>query len=206
MATVRIDGRSERSRRTRQRIVDAATALFVEQGYVATTLEDVARRADVSVQTIYYSFGTKRRVLEAVLGATVAGDHEHVGPLDRPWVASLAGQPEPRAALGALVEGALAIVARTVPVYEVIRRAASDPDVADLLDTNRRERGEVQRELVALLHRAGHLRDGLELEDAVTVVYGLVNEEVFQLFVSDCGWTPERFGVWVHDTLASQLL
>jgi hypothetical protein len=91
-------------------------------------------------------------------------------------------------------------------VYEVIRRAASDPDVADLLDTNRRERGEVQRELVALLHRAGHLRNGVELEDAVAVVYGLVNEEVFQLFVTDSGWTPERFGVWVHDTLASQLL
>ncbi len=203
---MKVDGRSERSRRTRRRIVEAAAVLFVEQGYVATTLEDVAQRAEISVQTIYYSFGNKRRVLEAVLGATVAGDHEPVPPLERPWAASLAEQPEPADALRALVDGALEIVARTVPVYEVIRRAASDPDVADLLDTNRRERGEVQRELVARLHRAGHLRPGLELDDAAAVVYGLLNEEVFQLFVIDCGWAPDRFGRWVCDTLASQLL
>ena len=69
----RLDGRRERSRLTRARIVGAATTLFVERGYLATTIEDIAAEADVAVQTVYYVFGTKPKVLAAVLDASIAG-------------------------------------------------------------------------------------------------------------------------------------
>ena len=64
------DGRRQRSLRTRARIVDAAARLFVDDGYVATTIEAVADAAGVAVQTVYYVFGTKRNLLAAVLDVT----------------------------------------------------------------------------------------------------------------------------------------
>ncbi len=63
-ATSRVDGRRERSRRTWARIVHAAAQLFVENGYVATTIEAIAERAEVANQTVYYVFGTKAEVFD----------------------------------------------------------------------------------------------------------------------------------------------
>ena len=44
---------------TEQRIVVAATELFLADGYVATTLEAVAKHAQVGARTVYLRFGTK---------------------------------------------------------------------------------------------------------------------------------------------------
>ena len=48
-----------RHRRTRAAIADAAVALFVEQGYADTTMDDVAAAAGVSRRTAYRHFPSK---------------------------------------------------------------------------------------------------------------------------------------------------
>ena len=45
--------RREQARATRRQVLAAATALFLERGYAATTMADVAARAGVVVQTVY---------------------------------------------------------------------------------------------------------------------------------------------------------
>ena len=50
--------REERARERRQRVVDAASRLFGERGYVATTVEAIAREAAVAPATVYQAFGT----------------------------------------------------------------------------------------------------------------------------------------------------
>jgi AcrR family transcriptional regulator len=186
------DGRRERSRRTRARVVDAATRQFVETGYLSATIESVAERAGVAVQTVYYVFGTKRNLLTAVLEQT--------------WVQTLEDEDDALSAVTALVAGAVAIIARAAPIYEVVRQASSDPEVAALLDDNRRRRRADQRRLVETLQQSGHLRAGLDLETAADVFYGLMNEEVFQLFTVDCGWSIERFQRWATVTMVQQLV
>ena len=52
-----------------ERIVEAATALFLGKGYGATTMQDVARRFSGSKQTIYARFPDKKALLEAVVTA-----------------------------------------------------------------------------------------------------------------------------------------
>lgn len=200
------DGRRQRSRRTRARVVEAAAQLFTNQGYVATTIGAVAALAGVAVQTVYYVFGTKRNLLAAVLDATVAGDADPVAVVERPWVDVLAAERDTDRAVELLVEAGVEIVARTTPIYEVVRRAAADPDVGALLDDNRRRRRADQRHLIELLSKSGHLRTDLDVDTAADVFYGLVNEDVFQLLVVDCGWSVDRFRIWATSLMLHQLV
>jgi len=202
----KVDGRRERSRVTRQRVIDAATRLFLDHGYVATTIEDVAERADVAVQTVYYVFGTKRNLLAAVLDASIAGDVEPVPVVERAWVASLAAEHDATAAVQRLVEAMVAIVARTTPIYEVVRRAAADQDVSALLAETRARRRTDQRDLIEILGRSGFLRSGMDVDRAADLVYGIINEEVFQLFVTDCRWSVEEFRAWAISLMVQQLV
>jgi TetR/AcrR family transcriptional regulator, mexJK operon transcriptional repressor len=66
--------------RTRAAVVEAATALFLENGYVDTSLDDVAARAAVSKKTIYNNFGDKERLFtEIVLGVTATAEEFAAG-------------------------------------------------------------------------------------------------------------------------------
>src|SRR3954469_7622148 len=199
------DGRRERSRLTRARIVEAASGLLVERGYVATTIEDVAEFADVAVQTVYYVFGTKHKLLAAVLDASIVGDVDPVPVLEREWIASLREEHDADAAIEHLVADTVDILRRTSPIYEVVRRAAADPDVSSLLQETRRRRRADQRALIEILFDSASFRAAVELDTAADVVYGVLNEEVFQLFVGDCAWTIDRFRRWATDFMLQQL-
>lgn len=51
--------RERKKRRTRQHLSDVATGLFVERGFDAVTIAEIARAADVSVNTVYNYFPAK---------------------------------------------------------------------------------------------------------------------------------------------------
>lgn len=57
-------------------IVAAALELFVEHGFAATRLEDVARRAGVSKGTVYLYFDSKEALFEAVVREVVIPEVE----------------------------------------------------------------------------------------------------------------------------------
>ena len=51
----------------RKQILNAATELFTEQGYHATSMILIAKRADVSKQTVYSHFGSKEDLFSAAI-------------------------------------------------------------------------------------------------------------------------------------------
>ncbi|MBY6186099.1 TetR/AcrR family transcriptional regulator [Marinobacter hydrocarbonoclasticus] len=50
---------STRSERKREQILEAAGQLFVQQGFITTSMDEVAQQAGVSKQTVYAHFGSK---------------------------------------------------------------------------------------------------------------------------------------------------
>ena len=200
-----VDGRRERSRRTREAVVAAANELFLDRGYVTTTIGAVAERAQVSEQSVYYLFGTKPALLGAVLAAAIGGG-DPVPVIEQPWVGDLACAPDGATAIDHLVASGIEIVARTAAIYGVVQRASADPDVGALLEDTRRRRRTDQRRLVELLAEAGHLRPGADVATAADVFYGLVNEEVYLLLTVDCGWSHARVRAWVTATMEHELL
>src|SRR6516225_1452656 len=73
---------------TEERIVAAATELFLAEGYQATTLAAVARRAQVGARTVYVRFGTKAALFKRVVDVAIVGDTEPVDVLGREWTRS----------------------------------------------------------------------------------------------------------------------
>lgn len=61
------DGRTARREVSRERIERAATELFAEQGYVGSTLDDIATAAGVSKGTIFYNYRNKAELFEQLL-------------------------------------------------------------------------------------------------------------------------------------------
>jgi AcrR family transcriptional regulator len=57
--------RERKKREIRHRMIETAARLFAEKGIDATTMEEIAAAADVSVGTVYNYFGTKNRLLLA---------------------------------------------------------------------------------------------------------------------------------------------
>lgn len=52
---------------TRQQIIDAAITLIADRGFTATSVDDIAEVAGVAKGSVYYNFGSKADLFEAVL-------------------------------------------------------------------------------------------------------------------------------------------
>ncbi|HEX7819324.1 MAG TPA: TetR/AcrR family transcriptional regulator [Sphingobium sp.] len=59
--------------RRKARVMDVATQLFVEQGYAATSLVDIAKEAGVATRTLYQHFGDKEAIFREVIFARDVG-------------------------------------------------------------------------------------------------------------------------------------
>jgi len=67
-----------KSGRTRERILTHAAALFREKGWKATTLRDIAAAAEMQAGSIYYYYGSKEEILDAVLDRGLSDMHDGV--------------------------------------------------------------------------------------------------------------------------------
>ncbi|MFD3515707.1 TetR/AcrR family transcriptional regulator [Streptomyces sp. NPDC058657] len=59
-----------RSQRKHQAILEAATAVFLDKGYAGTSMDDIAKLAAVSKQTVYKHFADKEKLFAEIVLAT----------------------------------------------------------------------------------------------------------------------------------------
>jgi AcrR family transcriptional regulator len=195
-------GRTERGRQTRARILDAATRLFREHGYLDTTMAAIAAEAGVAVQSLYLAFGSKVAIVAAAHDLAVAGDEEPVPVLDRPWVAEVRAEPDGPKALAMVVDQALRIVERVSPVYGVIQAAAADGEVRQFLEQVKTQRLDTMRALAGeLAGKAGFAR-GLSPGQAADTLYALVSDDLHRLLVVERGWPAAAWKDWAYHTAA----
>jgi AcrR family transcriptional regulator len=75
-------GRRERKKReVRRRIYEAAFALFLEKGFDATTVDEIAERADVGKGTVFNYFPRKTSFLAALAGGWTSQLVDEFGPV-----------------------------------------------------------------------------------------------------------------------------
>ncbi|HEX2318289.1 MAG TPA: helix-turn-helix domain-containing protein [Streptosporangiaceae bacterium] len=199
--------RQRRARQTRQRILEAAADLFIAQGYAATTMQQIAERADVAWQTVYAVFGTKAGVLSAVFDVAVAGDDEPVPVAERPFVQAIRAAAEPREKAAIFARHLRESAARTADIMSVIdAAAATDPDVSELWRTlvGQGMRGMT---LAATGFRdQGVLRPDLTVARAADILWLYVGPWAYRVLVTERGWTLDEYEQWLATTLYMQLM
>ncbi|MEU4827612.1 helix-turn-helix domain-containing protein [Actinomadura sp. NPDC023710] len=202
----RPDKRAERSRRTRGKVIEAARELFVAQGYGATSLQEVADRAGVAVQTVYFVFGNKRTLFKDVVDSSVAGDVEPVATMDREWFRAACAAPTAARQLRAHVRGTGEILGRVAPIVPMIAAAgATDPQIAAQWPDGPDPRYTVQHAAAEVLVGKPGARPGVSAAMAADVLFGLLSPQLYLLFVQDRGWSPDAWEEWAYTTLAAQL-
>lgn len=198
--------REERARLTRHRIVEAAIRLFLDQGYVATTVESIAREASVAPATVYQAFGTKLAILGAGLDLAIAGGPEPVAVLERGWVRAVGDEPDPRQRLSVVLDHTTDIAARTAPIKEVMRDAAAiEPSVHQLIRQDHERRYQTQQELVRVIVGHSAAASPLPGDTATDTFFALVNSDTFRLLVVHLGWTLAQWRAWLFRVLSNEL-
>ncbi|MFY1636889.1 TetR/AcrR family transcriptional regulator [Solwaraspora sp. WMMB335] len=97
----RQEGLRERTRRAvRAEIAGTAMRLFLDRGYEATTMDEIARRVGISRRSLFHYFGSKEDI--------VLGDHAERGEIVRAALESRPAEEDPwtaiRASLKALID------------------------------------------------------------------------------------------------------
>ena len=205
--TYRSPARAAAAAANRARIREAAGRLFVEQGYVATTLRQVAAAAGVGERTLYDAFPTKAALFGHTLGVATVGDEEPVRVADRPEITASREQADPRVAIEQLVDYSTALLERAGDLIMVsIEAAGADPDMRAAADAGAAATHRVHLALTERLHAAGALRDGLDPVAAADVLYALGSPHMHQLLRRHRGWTVERYRDWLRNAMIRELV
>ncbi len=179
-------------------MLDAARRLFLERGYVGTTVPDIAAAAGVAVPTIYWAFGSKR----AIVGEIRAAWLEAARTGERLREVLAINEPTARLdAYSAFMGDQWATGADALAIQQDAMRA--DPEVAAEITAVLAERAERLRAVVAPL--AKHLREPFTVETAHDLLLALSLLEVYRE-LRGRGWSDTRYQAWLGRALREQLL
>lgn len=186
-------------------VVDAAAELFLGKGYVSTSIESIASRAGVAIQTIYNSVGNKPALLSAVLDAAVAGPNS---PRTVPefMAERVAGAADVPAVVAVLADWFAEGMPRSRAIFAAISQASAvDPAVARLRDDRARQRLANYRHAAAAIRERGGLGNGMDDDEAAAVIFAVGHPDSYATLVETCGWNLPRYRNWVYTSLLGAL-
>jgi AcrR family transcriptional regulator len=199
--------RREQAAATRREILEAAQRLFESQGYVATTMAEIANGAGVALKTVYVAFETKSGVLRALWNVLLRGDEEDVPVNEREWYRETLDEPDPERQLRLNARNSRAGKLRVAATGAAILAAApTDPEIGALWERIQGEYRQNQHRIVESLAKKKALKPGLDVERATDILWTINHPAVWQLLIYNRGWTPEEYEAWTAEAACSQLL
>ncbi len=198
--------REEQAAATRRAVLLAARDLFGSQGYPDTTVTEIARRAKVSVDTLYSSVGRKPELLLAVHDMVLAGGDEPTPAAQRDYVTAIRAARGARAKLRTYAEALGRLLPTTVPLAEALRVAAQRDPACRTVWSGLNDRRAANMLLFAEdLRATGELREDLSDEEVAHLVWS-TNSPEFYLLVTAGDRTPADYVAVVTDLWIRTLL
>lgn len=185
-------------------MVEAALEVFGERGYTGARMADIAKRARVAVQTVYFTFHTKPELLQACYEHAVLG-RDGLPPMARPAMKAAFAARSGRAAVRAFVEGNAEIVARAAMIDDVARSAAHEPEAVEVRRHSEALRRDGYRAFVSHLDERFGLRAGLDADTATDLLLMMAGGGTY-LTLRSYGWSSQQYTDWLADALATELL
>ena len=186
--------RARQAAETRQDVLSAATRLFIERGWAATTLAAVSAEAGTAVETVYSAFGSKSGLLIAAINVAIVGDNDDTPLVERAEFAALGAgkRSEQLVAAARIITRALV---HAVPLMGALQEASA----SDTASKVRLQAYETDRRSV--------IQAGLRLilgkqppEMLIDSIWALASPEIFAKLTGERGWTVERYEQWLVQT------
>lgn len=199
--------RSQQAERTRESVLGAARALFVEQGYRRTTVQQIAERAGVNVDTIYHAVGRKPALMRELVETSLSGRSEAVPAEQRPYVIQIREAATAGEKIDIYAAAITEIHGRMAPIFLALRDAALTDEACRTLwkdIADRRARNML--DFAADLRVTGELRDDLDDRRIADVIWSMNAVEYWVLLVEERGWSPAEFEAWISDAWRRLLL
>jgi AcrR family transcriptional regulator len=197
--------RVEQAARTRARILDAASDLFLERGYARTTMKDIAEQADVARDTVHAIFGNKARVLTALIDVRLVPDTGVDNITKRPDALAIRDEPDQHKQIELFANFIAGIATGIRPVFEILRTASAvEPEMAKVFEEMDRYRMINMQTYAKWIAARGPLR--YSTRRAGEIIWAIASPDVSRMLCEEIGWTESQHARWLADTLIRTLL
>jgi AcrR family transcriptional regulator len=193
--------RRDQAEATRARIAEAARRVFVERGWTATRVRDVAAEAGVSEASVFAIHGNKAGLAKALVDSVDLS-------ADIPRLMSELKEAEgnPSAQVAAMVGMDRRLFEGGSDLITLMQEAQrSDPDVAAAYVEGRSRGDESRRRMFATWPKKA-FRKGVTPESARDVYAAMCNVDVYRVLTEERGWDADRVEQWWRDSLVRLLL
>lgn len=191
---------------TEERIIAAAADLFLADGYQATTLEAVARHAQVGARTVYLRFGTKAALFKRVVDTAIVGDTRPVDVLGRDWMQAAITAPSAAERIAASAAAGRQIMERTGALFAVAQQAAAtEPLIAGFWQQGREQSRHTHAIFWTRMAEEGLLGPGADLGWLIETTSVLAAAETYLLITRVQGWDLDTYQAWLTTTLSRLL-
>lgn len=198
--------RRERADATRQRIVASAAELFRKSGYAGTTMTAIAQRADVAVQTVYFTFHTKTALLSAVADHAITGGTA-AEPEQATWVQSVFAERDGARRITLVIEATAQVAPRMLPIADAWHAAiAADPAAGTEFRARLLARRQFLRRVIEQTKESGQLKPTLDPERATDILFAMTTPESYASFTDLLGWSVQQWQNWLTAALVHELL
>jgi AcrR family transcriptional regulator len=197
--------REEQAARTRTRILDAAAELFLERGYARTTMKDIAVQADVARDTVHAIFGSKARVLTALIDHRLVPDGSVTNVTQLPEALAIKDEVDQRKQIELFAKFIAGISTELRPVFEILRTASAvEPEMAKVFEEMDQFRMNNMQTYASWIAAHGPLR--VSTRQAGQIIWALASLDVARMLCDELGWTESQHARWLSDTLVRTLL
>jgi AcrR family transcriptional regulator len=197
--------REEQAARTRTRILDAAAELFLERGYARTTMKDIAVQADVARDTVHAIFGSKARVLTALIDHRLVPDGSVTNVTQLPEALAIKDEVHQRKQIELFAKFIASISTELRPVFEILRTASAvEPEMAKVFEEMDQFRMNNMQTYASWIAARGPLR--VSTRQAGEIIWALASLDVARMLCDELGWTESQHARWLSDTLIRTLL
>lgn len=196
--------REQKAAATKAAICDAAARLFVQDGYLLTSMKAVAAEAGVGERTVYATFPTKRDLFVHCLrtATRIDGADAATQLLDQ-----IEGLDDPAAVVRATVDYCCDLMEHAGPlIFTIVEASASDPDLGNFHVTGRERVLGSMRTSAARVDELGGLAEGVTVDTAADIFYVMLSSHVCNLLMDHLDWSAERYRAFLHEVVASQIL
>ncbi|MFI7615863.1 TetR/AcrR family transcriptional regulator [Nonomuraea terrae] len=196
----RISRRAEYAEATRRAVIDEARRLFSEKGYFATKVDDVASAARVSPATVYV-IGGKQGLLRILV------DQWSAAPEIETTRRRLEGLDD-AAEIMRVVSGLTRQMREDYGdiMRVVLATAPHDPTAAEGLAIATHRYRDGTAVAARRLAELGALRDGVDADEALDILWFYFGYAGFFTLVDDNGWSHARAERWLLDAACRALL